>query len=463
MTGQNDTAKISKAKAFFQKARKIAETRNFDYAINMYLEGLNYGPDSVQTGHIPLRKLALLRQTGGGKKPSIAERIKHMRGKTALEQMLNAEYLFAKDPEHLPYAEAILKAAVAGSYKNTAKWIADLVFAANNASHRPSVQTYVLLKDSYAAIGQFQRAIAACQCATRLKPQDPELADEFKRLSAELAVSQGGYDQEGDFRHSIKNRESQERLHAQQKVVKTLDYRVAAVEEARKAIGIDATSNQHIYGLADALSDLQTDKGDSEAIELLEDTYESKGDFGFKQRAGQLKIKHFQRKVRQAKAALEKDPDNDQLKSNLAKSTAKLNQTELEHFGLCVENYPTDLRAKYEYAVRLIINRRFDEAIPLLQQAQKDPRHKFASMSKIGFCFFMKGWLADAIDVFTRAISGHESGEDGLAKELHYYLGRCYEQQAESAKALEIYRKIAQVDFAYKDVRLRIDRLRDKQ
>ena len=35
-----------------------------------------------------------------------------------------------------------------------------------------------------------------------------------------------------------------------------------------------------------------------------------------------------------------------------------------------------------------------------------------------------------------------------------------YEEQGEKAEALDIYRKIAQLDFGYKDVSQRVDRLR---
>jgi tetratricopeptide (TPR) repeat protein len=132
----------------------------------------------------------------------------------------------------------------------------------------------------------------------------------------------------------------------------------------------------------------------------------------------------------------------------------------LEHYRLCVENYPTDLQFKYEYGARLARNRQYDEAIPLFQEAQKDPRRKIAAMDKIGFCFFMKGWYADAIDIFTQAIDAYEIKDDGVAKDLRYNLARSYEQQGDTDKALEIYRKIAQLDFGYKDVRQRVDRLR---
>ncbi|UCF43745.1 MAG: tetratricopeptide repeat protein [Planctomycetota bacterium] len=451
---------LAKARVFFERARKVAETDNFDYAIDMYLEGLHCAPDALQEGHIPLCELGLRRQGKGGKKPSMVERVKRLRGKTPLEQMLNAEYLFAKDPEHLPYAEAMLKAAAAGGYKKTAVWLANLVFQTNNAAAKPSFQTYVLLKDCYAAVGEFDKALVACQCAIKLKPEDGELADEFKELSAELTVARGRYDQEGDFRQSIKDREVQEKLQAQQSVVKTEDYRLSAAEEARKAMAREPNVPQNIFNLAEALSDLRNEEAENEAVELLEDTYEAKNDFSFKEEAGKLRIRQLKRMIKESRAAAEANPEDEQAKSLLSELSARLNSTELEHYRLCVENYPTDLRAKYEYGVRLLRDGRYDEAIPLFQEAQRDPRRKISSMDKTGLSFFMKGWYADAIDVFTRAIDSYEIKDDGVAKELRYNLARAYEVQGDGEKALELYRKIAQLDFAYKDVHQRIDKLR---
>jgi len=451
-----------KAAVFFERARKVAETNNFDYAIDMYLEGLRCTPDALQHGHIPLRELAVVRQGKGGKKPSMMERMKRLRGKTPLEQMLNAEYLLAKDPGHLPYAEAILKAAVAGGYNKIAKWIADLAFQENNAARKPSLQTYILLKDSYKAIGEFDRAIIACQHASRLKPEDGDLADEFKNLTAELTVARGKYDQEGDFRQSIKDREEQEKLQSQQAVVKTEDYKQSAVDEARTEYTQDPNLPKNIFGLAQALSEMQESKADNEAIDLLEKAYKTKKDFSFKQRAGLIRMKQLRRKIRRAKAAVEARGDDSEAKTRLSKLKARLNSVELEHYGLCVANYPTDLQAKFEYGSRLIRNKKFDEAIPLFQEAQKDPRHKISSMDKIGLCFFLKGWYADAIDIFTQAIDAYEIKDDGVAKELRYNLARSYEQKGNTEKALEIFRKIAQLDFGYRDVRQRVDKLRSK-
>jgi len=46
---------------------------------------------------------------------------------------------------------------------------------------------------------------------------------------------------------------------------------------------------------------------------------------------------------------------------------------------------------------------------------------------------------------------------------LRYNLARAYEEHGQKEKALELYRKIAQVDFAYRDVSQRVDRLRTGQ
>jgi hypothetical protein len=51
---EEDSQVSAKARAFFDKAAKVAETDNFDYAIDMYLQGLRHAPDALKEGHLPL-------------------------------------------------------------------------------------------------------------------------------------------------------------------------------------------------------------------------------------------------------------------------------------------------------------------------------------------------------------------------------------------------------------------------
>jgi TolA-binding protein len=458
--GAADAQSVAEARAFFAKARAAAEGKQYDFAIDMYLDGLIRAPDALEEGHLPLCELGLQRRGKGGRKPSMMDRVKRMRGKTPLEQMLNAEYLFVKDPDNLSYAEAMLKAAVEGGYKRTAHWIANLIFQTNNAIEKPSLQTYLLLKDAYKALGQYDKAVAACGRASRMRPESKELADEFKNLSAELTMSKGKYGKEGDFRQSIRDRETQAKLYAQDRVIKTQDYRAAAVEDARQAYVREPELQKNILNLAEALADLETEDSENEAVQLLEDAYVHRHSFLFKERAGRLKIRQIKHQLREARKRLEARPQDPEAQARQAELEGRLNDTELEHYRLCVENYPTDLAHKYEYALRLMQNQRYNEAIPLFQEAQRDPRRRISALGKIGSCFFLKGWYADAIDVLTQAIDAYELKEDALAKELRYNLARAYEEQGQKDRALGLYRKIAQSDFGYRDVSARVDRLR---
>jgi tetratricopeptide (TPR) repeat protein len=232
------------------------------------------------------------------------------------------------------------------------------------------------------------------------------------------------------------------------------------VQEARKAYAADPNLSRNIYGLATALADVDTDPSDKEAIELLEDASKRLSDYSYRHRAGQIRIKQLTRRYRTAMKVLEKDPADTKAKVAAEQAAQQLHASELEHYRLGIQNYPTDLKLKYEYALRLLKDGRFDEAIPQFQEARKDPSRRIGAMNQIGICFLAKGWLNDALDVFTAALNEHETKDDAMGKELRYNLARTYEEMGQADKALEIYRKIAQLDFAYKDVSSRIGKLR---
>ena len=451
---------LQKARAFFTRAEEVASTDNFDYAIDLYLDGLRFAPDALEDGHGPLRRLALIRQGKGGKKPSMMEVIRHKGGKLPLDEMLNAEFLLAKDPDNLGHAEAMLKAAVAGGYHRTGEWVALLIFEANKSSTKPSFAAYILLKDMYAKMQMFTKAVSVCELAVQLRPDDDALRDELRNLCASMTMEKGKYGQTNDFRGSIKDRDAQDRLHSQDYVVKSSDTKLQIVDEARKRLEQVRTSPTNVLDLANALGDLETEAGYNEAFELLTHYYEQTRDFSFQRRQGELKLRMLRGQIREVTQALKAAPNDMALKERLAGLTTTIEREEMEHFRLCQENYPTDLRFKYEYGRCLIRAQQFDLAIPLFQEAQKDPKLHVAAMDKTGLCFLLKGWHEDAIDIFHQALKASPLQESPITKDIKYNLARAYEASGQAKEALELYRKLAQLDFSYKDVGQRIDILR---
>jgi len=452
---------LKKARAFFERAEEVVATDNFDYAIEMYLEGLRRCPDALEDGHAPLRKLALIRQGKGGKKPSMVDKVKHRGGKAPLEEMLNASYLMAKDPDNLDYAEAVLKACVAGGYTRTAEWIANKIFDANRAGNRPSLATYLLLKDSYASLGLYKEAVSACQLALDIKTNDDALRDQLRDLTAQMTVKKGKYDEAGDFRKAIKDKEAQDKLHAQESLVKTEDYRIKALSEARALLS-NGPSSANVMKLAEALFDIERDPEFEEAVNLLEEWYQRENDFAFKRKQGELRIKKLRNRITKAKSDLKAGANSEKVKKDLSNFVSEFEKVELEHYKACSEHYPTDLKLKYEYGRCLMRDKLYDEAIVFFQEAQRDPRYRVMAMDKTGLCFLLKGWFNDAIDIFEQAFAVCEVKDSSISKELRYNMARSHEANGDKDKALEIYRKLAQLDFGYKDIRQRIDNLRKK-
>ncbi len=451
-----------KAAAFFERAEEVVVTNNFDYAIEMYLEGLKRAPDELEKGHLALRKLAFIRTEKGGKKPSMVEKVKRRQGKTPLEDMLNASYLLAKDPDNISYLEMLLKACIAGRYPKTATWAAYTLYKVNKQKESPSYSAYIFLKDAFVSLELYEEAIQACKLALKLKPEDAHLDDEIKDLCARMTVKNGKYGQTEDFRGSIKNAEKQQKLMQQDNLIKSEKTRKIAFQDAKKAYQQDPDLEVNIYALAQAYLNLETDDGYEYAIDLLQKSYEKTKDFGFKHRLGEINVKKLKFTLRSAKAKLDAEPENNQLKLAFDNILAKLSKLELEHYHLCVENYPTDLNLKYEYALRLLVNQQYDDALPLFQEAKSDPRHKLAAMDKTGMCFFYKQWYTDAIDIFKNALDACDVVSSKIGKDIRYNLARTYEENSQPDKALEVYRKLAQLDFNYKDVAQRVDKLRNK-
>jgi tetratricopeptide (TPR) repeat protein len=437
----------------------VAATDNFDYAIDLYLEGLKQSPED---GHAPLRKLALIRQGKGGKKPSIMDQFKHSGGKTPLDQLLNAAYLLAKDPDNLGYAEKVLKVCVAGGYRRTGEWIAQLIFDANRANSKPSVSAYLLLKDCYKQMGFYTQAVTACQLALELKPDDDDLRNQLRDLSANMTMEKGKYGKAADFRESIQNKDYQDRLQSQDNVVKNENVKQRSLSDARKQYQQAPTSTTNILQLAETLVDMATEPAYTEAMALLKKSYEITKDFTFLRKLFELEIKGIQTQIRRTQESLRGKTPEEQTAQELTRLTSLLDQKELEYFRYCTDNYPTDMRFKYEYGRCLIKAKQFDQAIPLFQDSKNDPRLKIASMDKIALCFLLKGWYEDAIDIFNEALKECQIQDSLLAKDIRYNLARAYEASNQIAKAIEFYRKLAQTDFSYKDVGQRLDKLRNQ-
>ena len=296
-----------------------------------------------------------------------------------------------------------------------------------------------------------------------MKPNDASLEHEMRDLAARTTMQQGNYDNDTDFRSSIKDRDSQDKLHDQGNLVQSDDARADTVALARQEYEQDPDIPGKIDRYVSALCATEKVENEQLAIEVLEKAFADLGQFRYRQQAGEVRNRRLFKNLRALQGRLKRSPDDQTLKSQVRTAAVKLLKSELVHYKLCVENYPTDAKLKYEYARRLMQAKQYDQAIPLFQEARTDPRQRLTALAGIGQCFFYKAWYPDAIETYQEALSLVERKEGQMAKELLYNLARAYQADGDDENALASYRKVAQIDFNYSDVKARVDALRKSQ
>ncbi len=457
---------ITTARKWFKQAAKLTKDRNYDYAIECFLTGLKFWPEAVEEGHQPLRAAAYARWETGGKKPGTLEAMKHsMSGRDAVQALLNAEWLWARDPNSLSYMEGMVKSAAKAKCEQTLLFIGPIYFEAAKNAKKLSKDPFLLLRKSYAETGErcerrgdlkratqlFEGALTVLQVLRTLARTSMEFDRELTDLATRVTIIKGKYDSAEDFRTSVKDSDAQKDIHDRERMVideKRLDELIA---QARKDWKANPQVTAKLVNLVDLLCRHEINEREAEAVRLLDQQYSSTNNYSYKSRADDIRMKQLRREVRQTTAGGNKDAGRQAQREQL--------KFELGIFKERVDQYPTDNRLKFEYGRRLFRARKLDQAIPMLQEARNDPKNRTVCMLLIGRCFFEKGFASQAIASFNQAIEEHELIGDDLGKELHYWLGRACESAGKQEEAERAYGQVIQWDYNYKDVRGRLEAL----
>ena len=463
-----------KANKFFEHAQTVADARNYDYAIDCYINGLKHDPDNLPK-HEALRDVAMRRKVGGGKPPSLKDKLLPG-GKTPLEKMLHHERLMAMEPLNITHLLNVMKHAADAAEQHedldmgeVAYWVGGLALDLNN-QRKQNKSIYLKVRDLFAQIGAFDQAVEACRAAIQQDPNNSNLFSDLKNLEAERTMMRGGYGkstEEGGFRESVRDTEKQTALDQEDRAVASASAVDQMIERARAELEDDPQDVDKINKLVDALLRKADADAEKQAIELLGKAHELTGEYRFRVRQGDIRMRQFARRIKQLQKQLQADPDNAELKQELQKIHAARLKFELQEYRERVENYPTDVQLKFELGKRLFQAKETDEAIGLFQQATADARIRAQSHLFLGSCFVRKEWYDEAIDTLREGIEHHKSDDDRVALELRYTLMDALENRARREKdpavakeARKFASEILQQDVNFRDIKTRIENLR---
>ena len=446
-----------KAETFIARGQSVAATGNYEYAIEMYLQGLNLDPESVEA-HKTLRDISLRRKASGGKALGMTERWKLKKGEDK-QNMLNAEKLLAYDPGNTDHMVSLIQHAHKAGFYDTVLWMGPILLKANSESPKEDFNKYIILRDVYKSLNRWKLATEACQYAANLRPDDMDLQSELKNLGAMTTISEGDYEA-GDFRKSMRDRDTQEKLLERDRDVRTLDAMQRQIIEAEEEWQADPDEPGKLMKLVDLLVKTEDPEHENRAIELLENAHEKTKQFRFRLNIGKIRLHQLKRDDRARRAVLAQDPDNEQLKQEYRQFLRDRAQLELDEYTLWAENYPTDMGIKYEMAVRLFLLERYDEAIPVFQAARNDPKYRSEATIQLGKAFLSAGFVDEAVETLKGLIDNYELSGDAKSTEMTYWYARALEQQGDTQSAIKAYSRVAQWNFNYRDVQARIKRLR---
>jgi len=463
----------AKAQRFFDHAQTIADSRNYGYAMELYISGLRHDPSNMAK-HEALRDVALKYKVGGGKPAGLGERMKTL-GKDPVSRMLDAERIWSKDPLNVSLMLEVMERAKEADQSEDGLdltefvyWVGKFVLDFGRANKKTPVKDFIKARDLFRAIGAVDMAVQANRIAIALKPGDSQLVDLQRDLETELTLVQGAYSEaegkEGGFRKMVRDLDKQTALQQQDAIVHTASSEDQLIDRMRTAWQEKTDDVDRLTKLVAALQAKGDDASENEAVDLLQKAYESTGEYRHRVRLGDIRLKQLNRHLRELRDKARQDPEAAKKYKELA---ARLAQTELEEFTERAEKYPTDLGVRYRLGRALMTLKKYDDAIGAFQESRADAKWRTQSHIYLGAAYVAKGWLDEAVDTFRQGIAAHPIEDDDQGLELRYGLMDALEKSAAKSRKLELAQeaqkiasKILQTNIKFRDIRNRLDGIR---
>ena len=465
-------AERAKAKAFFDKAAPLVAATQYDYAFTMYLNGLMLDPEAIEA-HQALRDASLRRKAGGGKSLGMFGSMKYpTKGKDDRANMNNAERILAHDPGDLGAMLALLEASYRAGAYDTALWIGQIFGRANNEAAKPEYAKFERLRDTYAKLQRWDLAVQVCTRMVQMKPDDMDLKNELKNLSANEAMEKGKYKQ--SYRESIRNNEKQDDLLQSERDNVSEDYTAKVAREALADMQANPNDPTKITKYVEALRKTGRAADEEKAIKLLTDTFAKTKAFKFRQALIDIRIKQLSTEFRQKQAAIATAANEDEKRERLGTLKEFIKARAEEELSLATElseQYPTEPKYKYAMAKGLVQLERYTDAIPLYQTAVNDPKLKVPATLELGKTFLAADYPDEAADTLGGLVETYPaiSAGDDVAKQIMYWHGRSLEAKGDITKskedwtnALKSFSTVVKWEFNFLDAQARIKALRAK-
>ena len=464
MAEKNVNEVSREARLLFTKGSEAAQRDNTDYAISLFNQVLEKEP-----GFYDCRKALREAQfkkagsggtgffkkmmSGAGSSPQIAK-AKMVLGKNPGEAMTIAESVLNGDPNNSSAHRIIVDAANALDLPHTAVLSYETLVKQSPKDRNLAIAfAQALAAAGDVSVGESNRGEKILMDLLRENPQDGELSQALKNLSARKTLDEGGYGAleggKGSFRDILKNKQETVLLEQEKRVVKTEDTTARLIAEYEARLQTEPDNLKLVRSLAE----LYTQKKQFEpALALYGRIKNSEmgNDPSLETAIAITIVRRFDHQIEQLDPAA---PDRDAQAAGIQAQKLEFQMTETQKR---VEKYPTDLMIRFEMGQLYLQAGKIGEAIQEFQKAQGNPHKRLLAMNFLAQCYAKRKMFDLAARTLQNAIKEIPVFNEEK-KDLVYNLGCVLENMGKKEEAIEQFKLIYEMDIGYKDVAAKVD------
>ncbi len=443
----------------YEKGKLAFQKNNFDYAISILGGVLKMEPgfyDAREALRAAQFKKGAGSQGGFFKKmiggatsqPGLTKAQLSLR-KNPVEAMEAAEEVLNTDPHSTGAHKLLAEAALAAGFVRTATLSLEILYKANPKDRDLALQ----LGAAYTEGEQNDKAEKVYNEMLRLRPNDPELLQLVKNVSARQTLNEGGYEEVaesgGSYRDLLKNKNEAVSLEQGNRVVKSDDVTQNLINEYEARLLQEPGNLKVLRNVAELYAQKKEFDRALERYERIRTT-EGGTDPSLEKAIADVTLK----KLEHAKSRL--DPGTPEYEQRLAELEAQKQLFQIEECRQRAEKYPTDLQIRFELGQHYFNGGKISEAIQEFQKAQNNPQRRPAAIMYLGRCFAARGMNDMAARKFQDALK-EKLTFDEEKKELIYELGSVLEKMNKPEDAIEQFKQIYEADIGYRDVSAKVD------
>ena len=313
-----------------------------------------------------------------------------------------------------------------------------------------NVKNLLALGEAHIEAGDARAAVGCGEMILESNPGSGEAQALIRRASVAITMDKGKWEEKGDFRDKLANKDQAVALEQQARMVNDADTLGQLVGQMAEKIEKDPENINYYRDIIGYLKQLQRYDDALVWVRKARQQPLGKADSTLEKLESDFVVSGMEHRIEllQEKLAQGNDPA---VAAELEVLKKQEREFRLQQSKGMVEKYPNDYGFRYQYGTLLYEVGQMDMAIRELQLARRNPKVAHHAMLYLGKAYRNKHILDLAEEQLEQAKKEMALMND-LKKEIIYELAQVYRQHNKEDKAMDEFKVLYATDIDYRDV-----------